>query len=221
MIGASLGRAVRVGLLAALLLAPVAGIARAQGTAGEWPALIKRYEQQVARAPGDPQARFTLAMLYARDGRLLEGYNHLQAADQATGGPSQRAPVVRQIVGDAEGLLRSNPSDLLARYRLAFARFFLGDHGGAMNEMQRIIAVEPRNDWAWGYLGAGYSTLGQTDRAIAAWERGLAINPKNAALHYVLGLSYAKKGDKKKAAAHFAAAYRDRTLYEYVTRGNR
>jgi hypothetical protein len=31
---------------------------------------------------------------------------------------------------------------------------------------------------------------------------------------------YTKKDDKKKAAFHFAAAYRDRTLYDYVT-GNR
>jgi hypothetical protein len=33
---------------------------------------------------------------------------------------------------------------------------------------------------------------------------------------YVLGLAYTRKGQLKKAASHSVAAYRDRTLYEYV-----
>lgn len=192
----------------------------AQGTRTEWPALAKRYEAQVQRTPTDPLARFALAMVYARDGRLLEGYKHLQEADQAAG-PGRRAALTRQIAGEAEALIRQNPKDLLARYRLAFARYFMGDYAGTAAEFERIIADDSRNDWGFGYLGQAYAAQGRDDRAIETWERGLKINPNNAVLHYVLGLAYTQKNDKKRAAQHFAAAYRDRTLYDYVTGSRR
>lgn len=194
--------------------------ARAQGAAADWPALIRRYEQQVERTPGDASARFTLAVLYARVGRLLDGYKQLREADSAVGAAA-RAPTARQIAGEAEGLIRQNPQDLLARYRLAFARYFLKDHTGAAAELERIVAAEPRNDWAYGFLGQAYADLGRHKQAISTWERGLAVNAQNAVLHYLLGLAYARQNDKKKAAAHLAAAYRDRTLYEYVTGSTR
>ncbi|MDR7419914.1 MAG: tetratricopeptide repeat protein [Armatimonadota bacterium] len=204
---------------AALLAAAVATPARAQGSAAEWADLITRYEAQVARAPGDATARYTLAMLYARNGRLLDGYRQLQEADQAVG-HARRLEVVRQIVLDAEASIRQNPRDLLARYRLAFARYFLNQPQAAAAEFERVVAMEPRNDWGFGYLGQAYAAAGQDDRAVAAWQRGLQVNPGNSVLHYVLGLMYTKRNDRRRAATHFAAAYRDRTLYDYVT-GNR
>ncbi|MBI3998243.1 MAG: tetratricopeptide repeat protein [Armatimonadetes bacterium] len=213
--------AVMLGVAAAVILPAPADRAEAQGTAPQWPSLIRRYEQQVALAPADPHTRFTLAVLYARDGRLLEAYNQIQAADQAVGDPAQRLPLIGQVISEAEERLRQTPADLLARYRLAFAKHFAGDRLGGIAEMQRIIAAEPRNEWGYGYLGAGYATAGQDEQAIATWERGLQVNPRNAVLHYLLGLAYGRKGDKKKAAAHLAIAYRDRTLYEYVTGSGR
>lgn len=203
-----------------MALGGVVSPVQAQGMAAEWPALILKYEEQVARTPSDPTTRFTLAMLYAREGRVLEGFNQLQEADKAVG-PDRRVPLARGIARDAEGLLRRNPNDLLARYRLAFARYFMGDHAGSVAEMERVVAIDPRNSWGYGYLGQGYATLGQSDRAIATWERGVGVNPENAVLHYLLGVAYLKKGEARKAASHFAAAYRSRTLYEYVTRNRR
>lgn len=190
----------------------------AQATAAEWPAVTRRYEQQVQTTPDDPLARFTLAMLYARSGRLLDGYKQLQEADRIAG-PRRRTDLARQIAADAQRRVAAAPDDLLARYRLGFARYFLGDHAGTAAEFERIVAADPRNSWGYGYLGQAYAVLGRDDRAIATWERGLAVNPNNSVLHYVLGLAYSRKGDKKKAAEHLAAAYRDRTLYDYVTRG--
>jgi tetratricopeptide (TPR) repeat protein len=204
--------------VAAACLAGVS-VAAAQGTVTDWPALVRRYETQVSRMPADPLARFSLAMLYARDGRLLDGYKQLQEADRAAG-QARRAELVRQIAREAESLIRKNPKDLLARYHLAFARYFMNDPAGAAAEFERIVVLDPRNDWGFGYLGQAYAAAGQEERAIAGWQRGLAVNPNNAVIHYVLGLMYTKRNEKKKAAAHFAAAYRDRTLYEYVT-GNR
>jgi tetratricopeptide (TPR) repeat protein len=203
-----------------LAIGPAGRPAQAQGTGAEWPALLRRYEQQVGRAPSDVGARFALAMIYARTGRLLDGYQQLRDTD-ALVGAGGRGEMARQIVNDADALLRRNPQDLLARYRSAFARYFLGDRAGAVAEFERIVAVDAKNDWGYGYLGQAYAETGRPDRAIATWERGLQVNGQNAVLHYVLGLAYARANDKKKAAQHLAAAYRDRTLYEYVTGSRR
>jgi tetratricopeptide (TPR) repeat protein len=195
------------------------GPALAQGTGAQWPALVRQYEATIQRNPRDATGHFTLAMLYAREGRLLDGWRHLQEADRVTG-ERQRTAVARQVAADAQGLIRRNNADLLARYRLAFAHYFLGEHTAAAAEFERITAADPRNDWGFGYLGQAYATLGRDDEAIGAWQRGLQVNPDNAVLHYVLALAYTKKGDRRAAARHLAAAYRDRTLYDYVT-GNR
>jgi tetratricopeptide (TPR) repeat protein len=191
-----------------------------QGSAEDWPALSRRYEQQIERTPGDAHARFTLAIVYARAGRLLDGYKQLRDADAVVGADGRTA-LARQVAKDADGFLKRNPHDLLARYRLAFAKYFLGDRGSATVEFERIVVVDAANDWAYGYLGQAYAEGGRPDRAIATWERGLRLNGQNTVLHYVLGLAYAKQSDKKKAAQHLAAAYRDRTLYEYITGNTR
>jgi predicted Zn-dependent protease len=208
-----------VALAAATVCLAGAAPAGAQGVAAEWPALVKRFEAQVARTPSDASVRFTLAMLYARDGRLLDGYRQLQEAD-AVAGAARRAELTGQVAREAQALLKQNPHDLLARYRLAFVRYFQGDLAAATVELERIVAAEPKNDWGYGYLGQAYAAGKQDDRAIEVWQRGLRVNPNNSVLHYVLGLMYTKKNDRKNAARHFAAAYRDRTLYDYVT-GNR
>jgi tetratricopeptide (TPR) repeat protein len=207
-------------LLAAAAVAAAAAPAGAQGVGAEWPALVQRYEAAVRRDPGDPGAHFTLAMLYARDGRLLDGWKHLQEADRAAG-PGRRVAMARQVAAEAQDLIRRNPDDLLARYRLAFATYALGDHAAVAAQFERITAADPRNDWGFGYLGQAYAALGRDDRAIAAWQRGLQINPNNAVLHYVLALAYTRQGDRRAAARHLAAAYRDRTLYDYVTGARR
>jgi cytochrome c-type biogenesis protein CcmH/NrfG len=85
-----------------------------------------------------------------------------------------------------------------------------------MGSLRRAAALEPDNPWTMGYLGFLHGERDEVDRAIAWWERGVRVDPKNAVLHYLLGLAYTRKGDVKRAATHFALAYRDRTLYEYV-----
>ena len=151
-----------VRLLVVLLLAaaPLAGASIAAGPAPtDWAALTRRYSEVLVQTPDDADARFTLGVIQAHEGRLVKGWENLKRADRLLGGD---------------------------RGRPAFAR--------------RTIAAAR-----------------QAPEGIAWWERGLRSDPKNAVLHYMLGLAYSRKGDMKKAAGHFAAAYRDRTLYEYIT----
>lgn len=210
-----------VRLLVALLLgaAPLAGASIAAGPAPatDWAALARRYSEVLAQNPDDADARFTLGVIQAHQGRLVEGWENLKLADRLLGGEPERPAFARRTIAAARQALRARPQDVLALYKLAFASYFVNEKDLAAQAMLQAAHIEPKHAWTAGYLGFLYAEQGRLDEGIAWWERGLRSDPKNAVLHYMLGLAYSRKGDMKKAAVHFAAAYRDRTLYEYIT----
>lgn len=180
----------------------------------DWANLALKYKQVLVRYPTDPHARFSLAMVHAHEGQLLEGWRELQSLGKQLG-PSQQQ-FASDVISEADRILRRSPSDILIRYRRAFALYYLGQKESARGEFEKIVAIEPTHSWSLGYLGYGHMDRGDLDRAIVLWERGIKSDPNNSVLHYVLGLAYTRKGELKKAAKHFATAYKDRTLYEYV-----
>lgn len=197
--------------LAALIAA--ASFAAAQPGTG-WDGLAVRYKQVLVRYPSDAHTRYNLAMVYAHEGQLLDGWRELQTlGTQLSGGQQEFAG---QVTAEANRILQRSPADVLTRYRLAFALYFAGQKDAARLQFERIVALEPNHSWSLGYLGYAYMDRGDLNRAIALWERGVKVDPANSVLHYALGLAYTRKGELKNAARHFAAAYRDRTLYEYV-----
>lgn len=197
--------------LAFMLLVPAAGAQRP-----DWRALAARYRQEVSRNPSSVEGHFSLAVVYAHEGRLLDGWEHLKRVDRLVGGEKGRGSVARRFMGESQASLRRDPDDVFALYRLAFAAYFANRKDIALQAMQRAASVEPKNAWTMGYVGFLYGERQDVDRAIAWWERGVRVDPRNAVLHYMLGLAYSHKGDMKRAAYHFALAYRDRTLYEYI-----
>lgn len=191
-------------------------LAETSPAAVDWKALIAGYEAEAKRNPGKVELHFRLAVLYAHEGRLVEGWEQLKRVDRMVGGEGGRLPVARVFMEEAQAALRRHPSDVFALYRLAFAAYFGKRKELAMEAMQRAAALEPGNAWTMGYVGFLYGEREDVDQAITWWERGVRVDPRNAVLHYLLGLAYTRKGDMKRAGLHFALAYRDRTLYEYI-----
>jgi tetratricopeptide (TPR) repeat protein len=194
-----------------ILLVPAVGAQRP-----DWRALAARYRQQVTRTPESVEGHFSLAVVYAHEGRLIDGWEHLKRVDRLVGGEKGRRPMARRFMEESQASLRRDPDDVFALYRLAFAAYFANRKDVALQAMQRAASLEPKNAWTMGYVGFLYGERQDVDRAIAWWERGIRVDPRNAVLHYMLGLAYSHKGDMKRAAYHFALAYRDRTLYEYI-----
>lgn len=212
-------RALLLVLIAALAFAPARSVsggpaAPAVPSRAEWEALAVRYRAILLRDPDDAHARYSLAIVYAHEGRVMEGYRELQAVDRRLG--ARRDVFSVQVVADAQRILAARPNHVPSRYRLAFALWFQGRKEEARAELERLVALEPEHPWSLGYLGYAHADAGDLDTAVALWERGIALDPANAVLHYVLALAYTRKGQLRKAAAHFAAAYRDRTLRDYV-----
>lgn len=173
-----------------------------------------QYKQVLARSPDDVQARYNLAMVYAHEGRILDGWNELKALDKQLG--DKRPQFTSEVINEARRILQRSPNDLLTRYRLAFALYFNGQKDLCRVEFEKIVSLEPTHSWSLGYLGYLYADAGNLDKGMELWERGVKYDPGNSVLHYVLGIAYTRKGQLKKAASHFVAAYRDRSLYEYV-----
>jgi len=88
-----------------------------------------------------------------------------------------------------------------------------------MREMLEINRQDPRNAMNHGFLGYAYADRKDAPNTIAQWEEATRLDPSNSLLHYMLGLAYSHVGRSRDAALQFAQAYRDRTLYNYITRG--
>jgi tetratricopeptide (TPR) repeat protein len=211
-------RAVLLGLIVALAMpATLALPGTADSTPAprvEWKRLVGQYKQVLLHYPTDVYTRYNLAMVYAHEGQVMDGYRELQAVDRQLAG--KRDDFTAQVVAESQRILARTPGHVPTRYRLAFALWFQGRKEETRAEFDRIVALEPDHSWSLAYLGYTHADAGDLDTAVALWERGVQADPTNSVLHYVLGLAYTRKGQLKKAAAHFTAAYRDRTLYEYV-----
>jgi predicted Zn-dependent protease len=201
-------------VVAAGCLAP----AGAQQGGQSWKPLIAGLKAQLAARP-DPEVGFRLSMVYAHEGLLIDGWHVLKQVDRMVGGEGRRAGLKQKIIADASAAIKQNPRDLLARYSLAFASWVAGDHQTPFREFLEITKQDPNNAMNHGYLGYLYSTHNDAQHTIAEWEEAVRLDPSNSVLHYMLGSAYYRTARTRDAAVQFNLAYRDRTLYNYITRG--
>jgi len=208
-------------VIAALGLALAAGPlapARAQQGGQSWKPLIAEFKAKLA-SRADPELAFRLSMVYAHEGMLIDGWHILKQVDQLVGGESHRLALEQKIIADATADIKRNPHDLLARYELAFASWVAGDHSVPFEQFLEITRQDPSNAMNHGYLGYIYSTHNDAKDTVAQWEESVRLDPSNSVLHYMLGSAYYRTGRTRDAAVQFNLAYRDRTLYNYITRG--
>ena len=214
------------GIALAALLAVCAAPASAQHGGESWKPLIPGLRTQFA-AKSDPEVGTRLALVYAHEGMIYDGYRVLRQVDQTIGGAqgggtadANRTAFARRLSAHAAAQVGKDSGDLLARYQLAFASWFLEtDHHTAMQEMLEINRQDPRNAMNHGFLGYCYADRKDATNTIAQWEEATRLDPSNSLLHYMLGSAYSRVGRSRDAALQFAQAYRDRTLYNYITRG--
>src|SRR6516162_79087 len=214
------------GIVLAALLAVCAVPARAQHGGETWKPLIPGLRTQFA-AKSDPEVGTRLALVYAHEGMIYDGYRVLRQVDQTIGGAqgggtadANRTAFAHRLSAHAAAQVGKDSGDLLARYQLAFASWFLEtDHHTAMQEMLEINRQDPRNAMNHGFLGYCYADRKDATNTIAQWEEATRLDPSNSLLHSMLGSAYSHVGRSHDAALQFAQAYRDRTLYNYITRG--
>ena len=147
----------------------------AQRAGESWRPLIPGLKAQLTAQP-DPEVALRLAMVYAHEGLLIDWWHMLKQLDHMIGGEGRREALGREIMVGAAANVKRDPGNLLARYELAFASWFVErDHHTAMREFLEITRQEPRNAMNHGYLGYLYADRQDAKNTIAQWEDGVAL----------------------------------------------
>ena len=205
--------------IAAIALLMVPPPVAAQHASESWRPLIPTLRAQLNAKP-DAEVALRLAMVYAHEGLLIDWWHMLKQVDRMIGGENRRGQFGRQVMSAAAQSVKQDPGNLLARYEMAFASWFVEhDHHTAMQQFLEITRREPRNAMNHGYLGYLYADREDAKNTIAQLEDGVRLDPTNSAIRYLLGTAYSRTGRTRDAAVQFALAYKDRTVYNYVTRG--
>jgi Flp pilus assembly protein TadD len=107
-------------------------------------------------------------------------------------------PVARQYV---ETCLKQNPQDPGALYYLGMIQKMEGDVSGAIQNLSKSVAGNPKNADAQSALGALCLQASDIARAVPALEQAATLAPEESQNHYQLALAYTRAGATDKAKA--------------------
>jgi Flp pilus assembly protein TadD len=100
-------------------------------------------------------------------------------------------------------------------YREGCRRLEDGDAAGAIEPLERAVAIEPGKASLREALARACFATSRIGRARREFEQALVLDPSNAYAHYGLGRAYEREGQLMQAGKHFklASALTPRPLY--------
>ncbi|MGQ0835924.1 MAG: tetratricopeptide repeat protein [Gammaproteobacteria bacterium] len=104
------------------------------------------------------------------------------------------------------GRLQEFPFDVEARWFLVLAHDMAFEDDAAVEELKRILAQEPENDYIWSYLGETYLRIGEYELARQALDRYMQLKPRDPFGFTILGQLDQLAGKPAEAAARFEHA---------------
>ncbi|MBU0686749.1 MAG: hypothetical protein KKB81_02695 [Candidatus Margulisbacteria bacterium] len=138
---------------------------------------------------GNPFAHYDLAITYAYSNHIAEGWEQLKTIHE-------KFPYFAPMALDRyTAEVRYDPTNWKMRYRLAFALFFNGKKHAAIDQFKKIIEINPKEVFAYGYIALIYGEMEEVDNGIKYVKKGLAVDSNVAALHLLLSAAYYKKGE--------------------------
>jgi len=164
-------------------------------------------KQAAVRAnPGDPDARFDLAITMAYTNNLRDGWDNLKKTVELDPGYKKKGLnlYIKKVT--------ENPGDWRLRFRLAFAYYFNDLKKDAIHELDNVLIIDPYNVWAYGYISLIYGELGDVDTAMNYARKGLSVDNSVAALHLLLAEGYSRKGNNWKSFTEGLEAVRLKAL---------
>jgi len=195
----------RAALLAGCVLLGIAGPARADTRPEE----IAVLRERVREAEHDADARFDLAMGLARTPWLEQGWQELIKVRQ------MEPTYADKVIARYEPLVKENPDNIEAWFRLAFGHFFAGlerkdpeSRRKAMDAFGKIVAIDPRYVWALNYLAYLTHDSGDLAGALALAERAVSAAPDNAVAHFLKAQALVRQNRYWAAAPELALAMR-------------
>jgi tetratricopeptide (TPR) repeat protein len=100
----------------------------------------------------------------------------------------------------------ANPNDGSGHIVLGSMNFQSKNYATSQAEFERAIQIDPNSIQAYLGLGKVFEAQGQSDLAIARYQKALDLQPKFPALATIIGNLYLNKGDLETARKYFAQA---------------
>jgi tetratricopeptide (TPR) repeat protein len=173
-------------------------------------------EYLAQQKPQDPDARFDLAMAYARTPVLEKAWEELQMVI------SLDKTYADKLIERLEPLAEESPHNVEAHWRLAFAYYFKGREGAdkvaaakARSAFEKILAIDPNYVWAYNYLAYMTYEAGDLAGAESLARKATEVAPRNAVAHFLVGQAMLKQGNPFGAAMSLARAMQLRSAAGY------
>lgn len=139
-----------------------------------------RYEKQ----PTNNEVLFDLSMSYAYSGQILKGWTLLKKIPES---------YAETVVATYTDKMAQNPTEWRYPFKCAFGYFFKGEKQRAIGLFKEVIALEPEQVWAYGFIALIYGEMDDADTTIQWCKKGLEIEPNAIAIHFLLGEAYRRK----------------------------
>jgi tetratricopeptide (TPR) repeat protein len=152
---------------------------------------------------------------------------HAAQLKDAEAGVKKASEKIR--VGDFDGaialldpVLAKNPKDANALFYLGLSRAGKQQHKEAVESLTRVTELQPDFPGAWLQLGICYGKLGETGKALDAYDKDLKLQPGDAPALYNSGLLLFEANRVDEALARFeqgiAAKPQDPDLHDMAAR---
>ena len=113
-------------------------------------------------------------------------------------------------VSEAERACALDPDSAEAKLFLSFILAAVGRGTDALRNIRAAMLLQPHpSSYYFETLGLSYFALGDYDRAITAYLRGIEINPSYMPCHYELAVAYGVRGRTEEARAEAAIVQAD------------
>jgi len=147
---------------------------------------IEEKEWLVKVHPNDTQAHFELAITYSYSNKIEDGLKELKKVNNID--PNYAPKALKYYTKR----VRMYPNNWKMRFRYAFTLYFNNRKKEAIAEFEKIIKLDPKNIFSYGYIATIYGEMNDANRAIEYSKKALAIDNNVAAIHLLLGAAYYK-----------------------------
>ena len=103
--------------------------------------------------------------------------------------------------GELEEAERLDPLDLQVKTLIGYFFYFRHDFGRAIEQFERVLALEPSFAFAHYALGDACTQTGQYDRAFPAFEKAIELGGRSVNHVGVLGYAHGRAGNRDRAEA--------------------